>query len=762
MDPDAKNPYRMAATVCSEGASLARVELSSERYRDLEDRSGYLGHLVVDNSDKGPGCLVQVVAAGTPAAKAGVRPGDRILELVRQGKTVPIDDPAGLESALRPTKPGETVELGMRRGGDRLPNAQATLLRRPLEVIRPERKMPSTVWISGGRSDAISPDDNCPPSLLTSLQQVDDDKLREEEDAAVTMEEELTRQLPGVELRQVNWKIESQEGDKDQPDGPITKVVFSCVVPKYRLQLTKTYELKKVDGDPAVDVDARAYHLVLTLQVTNQDSKPHEVAYRLDGPNGLPVEGAWYATKVQKTGSGLRNVVYQLKHRDFEMVACSELSEKADKFRKDLCDSTQFADDHLPLFFGVDAQYFSAALLPDPGSTAPAIRRAVALRVGQIQEQRRTLTNTTFRIIGKTVLIEAGKSSAPQSYESVRRPEAARASGKLSNAGPGLLRLADLPLGGRAHDPHPRFLLLAGPQLRAGDHHAHDRRSSGHVPHEPQTGAERPDDAEDPARDEGDPAEVQEGPRSGPQGPAGALGEAQLQSPERLLAVVHPDADLPGPVSRLVGQRRVARRPLDLARHPLVFQPGGAGHALRMELDARGGEERNRLSLVPLVRIDVRLGPLFERLPHHHDCAVPGPAEGDDAAGGRRAGGPAAEDHEVRHDLHGPDVLQGGRRAVHLLHRLDAVGTRRAAVPAQDRACGRQFGRGRRAAPACAENRAPQQCRAGGHSPQETRGKGVAWFKVPFRTCHRIGPGRNRPCGREVPWLGWQNGPPAR
>ncbi len=101
----------MLVTLSSEGASLARLELSSEHYRDLEDRSGYLGHLVMDDSDKGPGCLVQVVGAGTPAAAAGLKPGDRILELVYRGQTIEIKDPAGLESALRQTKPGETVEL---------------------------------------------------------------------------------------------------------------------------------------------------------------------------------------------------------------------------------------------------------------------------------------------------------------------------------------------------------------------------------------------------------------------------------------------------------------------------------------------------------------------------------------------------------------------------------------------------------------------------------------------------------------------------
>ena len=42
------SPYRMLVTLTSRGAAVARIELSSERYRDLEDRSGYFGHLVMN------------------------------------------------------------------------------------------------------------------------------------------------------------------------------------------------------------------------------------------------------------------------------------------------------------------------------------------------------------------------------------------------------------------------------------------------------------------------------------------------------------------------------------------------------------------------------------------------------------------------------------------------------------------------------------------------------------------------------------------
>ena len=66
------------------------------------------------------------------------------------------------------------------RGKERLPAVEAILIRRPLEVIRPERKQAEMDWISGGTPDAISAGRQLPPSLLTTLQQVDGDKLRAE------------------------------------------------------------------------------------------------------------------------------------------------------------------------------------------------------------------------------------------------------------------------------------------------------------------------------------------------------------------------------------------------------------------------------------------------------------------------------------------------------------------------------------------------------------------------------------------------------
>ena len=76
---DEKSPYRMLVTLGNRGAALARIELSSPRYHDLDDRSGYLGHLVMEDDGLRDGCPVQVVGDGTPAKAAGLQVGDLIV-----------------------------------------------------------------------------------------------------------------------------------------------------------------------------------------------------------------------------------------------------------------------------------------------------------------------------------------------------------------------------------------------------------------------------------------------------------------------------------------------------------------------------------------------------------------------------------------------------------------------------------------------------------------------------------------------------------
>ena len=62
----------------------------------------------------GPGIYVLSVSRGSPAHKAGIRPGDRILQL----NDKPVTDATELLSFLNHLADGETASLTLRRGSD--------------------------------------------------------------------------------------------------------------------------------------------------------------------------------------------------------------------------------------------------------------------------------------------------------------------------------------------------------------------------------------------------------------------------------------------------------------------------------------------------------------------------------------------------------------------------------------------------------------------------------------------------------------------
>src|SRR5208283_1589886 len=113
--------------------------------------------------------------------------------------------------------------------------------------------------------------------------------------------------------------------------------------------------------------------------------------------------------------------IYQLAQSEVSVATASQLSEK-DKFFKEIGEAAEFSE-HSPKFFGVDAQYFSVAMLLDPKSTAMNIERAIALRMGDVAEQRKTLTNTSFRLISKSLALEANGASPQQQFDIFAGPK---------------------------------------------------------------------------------------------------------------------------------------------------------------------------------------------------------------------------------------------------------------------------------------------------------------------------------------------------
>lgn len=66
------------------------------------------------------GDRVAQVAPGSPAAEAGVRPGDRLISATVGGATLPLTDRFMLAELLPRLRPGERVTLRVERGGEPL------------------------------------------------------------------------------------------------------------------------------------------------------------------------------------------------------------------------------------------------------------------------------------------------------------------------------------------------------------------------------------------------------------------------------------------------------------------------------------------------------------------------------------------------------------------------------------------------------------------------------------------------------------------
>lgn len=324
---DHDSPYRMSVYWNNIGAVLERIELNSPDYLSLDNRSGYLGYLAPIDATKRGGALVRVVGPGTPAAAAGIESDDIITAV---GETR-VRTAAEFLAALKETKPGQSIELSLKRAGA-AKRLTARLGHQPLDVIRPELDTKPVEIVKPGNHD--------PLSFLATIQQYDDRTLPADD---------KNRELGGVNLRDSAWEVDQATGDL---------VRFKKRLPRLGLEVTKTFRLARVPRNEMSDATYPAYGLTLELRIVNVDDEVHNVAYRLNGPTGLPIEGAWYAYKVSHTwgGAGLRDVIVQFNGGALEQVSPSQLA-KPD-YKKDWGANSSLD------YIAVDAQYFSVALIP--------------------------------------------------------------------------------------------------------------------------------------------------------------------------------------------------------------------------------------------------------------------------------------------------------------------------------------------------------------------------------------------------------------
>ena len=288
---------------------------------------------------------MQIVGQGTPAAQAGIQPGD----LIKKLNGVEIADQRAFDRELQKTKAGQTIPVELVRDGKEM-TVSVTLTRRPMEVVRPENAQTVPEPMT-----ALYADKPAPLSFLMTLKQVDNQKLADFEETPLPAEvgadwprPKLGAELKGVNLRDGNWEVVSKSA---------SEAVFSRQVPQWGLEIRKIFRLVEVPGDEATNPDFKAYHLIFNVEIRNHSPQPHKVAYQLDGPNGLPLEGYWYASKIG-TGwgaVGLRDVVVSFKGGKPALIGAPNIA----------IGSVEKPYQGDPLsFVGVDAQYFSSILIP--------------------------------------------------------------------------------------------------------------------------------------------------------------------------------------------------------------------------------------------------------------------------------------------------------------------------------------------------------------------------------------------------------------
>jgi YidC/Oxa1 family membrane protein insertase len=393
MDP--ASGFQMLVTLCSRGAGVQRIELTERdetghlKYRRIDVFSGYLGHFAGLPASDRDGVRVNVVGPGTPAAIAGIAVGDVITAVAG----VPVAFSSDIEAALRTTRPGDTISLEVVRPGASSPTAlQATLTEHPLDVLRLSKD---------GGVDEIAGNETRLSCLMT-LSQINRKSILTD-----------ARSIDGLnDPSELIWNV-IQNSVVDGPAAAIAQAEFD-------VELTAA-EMKAVGGHPirfrhSYQLLPNSYSLDMAVQVENLADQPQDLAYRLEGPNGITLEGWWYSTKISPnfSGAAARDVIYKTAADGHQLISGFNLLKHA---RADETDPhlTIFAPDAAPAakdmkYIGVDAQYFLVGFVPASDDAAlTQFRRASAT----IAADPTAVIRHTERAINSTFFVDSNIETVP-------------------------------------------------------------------------------------------------------------------------------------------------------------------------------------------------------------------------------------------------------------------------------------------------------------------------------------------------------------
>ncbi|WP_368861071.1 YidC/Oxa1 family insertase periplasmic-domain containing protein [Rhodopirellula halodulae] len=393
MDP--KSGYLMLVTLNSRGGGIERIELTERKengrlkYRRVDVRSGYLGYLAADPTATELGIRVNIVGPGTPAALAtatGITGGLKVGDVITGFNGENVNNLTMLRAAMLETKPGDTAKVTVLRDEESI-EFTTELTEHPLDLIR---------LAEHGGDDEV--DGNL--SRLSCLLTVGRVGRREIETGQKTIE-------GMVDTGDLIWNSSADDG-----------------AVSYQLQLSDS-EMKAISGKSvglqrSYSLQPGSYSLDMDVQLDNQADEAQELAYRIEGANGITLEGWWYSNKISPNwgGSAARDIVYKTTAEGHELVSGYALLKRA-KNPAEAKDQTLFAPDSAPpardlRYIGVDAQYFTVAMLPPEGQeTLKTFRRAAANIVADplaVPENKERAVNTSFYLDSAIADVPPGSS----------------------------------------------------------------------------------------------------------------------------------------------------------------------------------------------------------------------------------------------------------------------------------------------------------------------------------------------------------------
>ena len=387
--------YHLLVTLNSQGAGIERIEMTERneagqfRYRRVDVRHGYLGYLGAESSTSSDGVVVNVVGKGTPAQLAGIRVGDIVVSVAGQSTATREQ----LADSLIGTKPGDEIEVKVLRGDDLSEVIVIVVLsEHPLDLVR---------LAKDGGADQV-PGNLSRSSCLMTLSQVNRKSIGPSD-----------RSIAGLaNPMEMNWNID--HSDSTSLSTAELSLEFSAsemsVVGGDAIRLSRSFTL-----EPA------SYDLGMTLQIENLSDKPQDLAYRLEGANGITLEGWWYSNKISPHWSGgaaARDIVCQTATGGHRLLSGFNLLNRAKKETADPNEAI-FASDSSEgekslRYIGVDAQYFTVAYVPNEGTAFfKTLRRAaagIAAEAELIPRHQERAVNTTFFLDSVVAEVPPGSS----------------------------------------------------------------------------------------------------------------------------------------------------------------------------------------------------------------------------------------------------------------------------------------------------------------------------------------------------------------